>query len=436
MTLADAFVPELQAGKYKLTAKQSLVFETSGGGPKTWETSATKTFWVRAPRFRLAPDEIYSVYPPDGQSGAYHGTLPHVVFRRKALPWERALDDERPQERNRPWMALLLFDELEFAEVHVSPRPLQDVAAPSPGVRGPRVNLDMWEMDNRSADERGGSEQNICTTIDVPYRLFRQIAPHLADLDYLAHARSVATGDKEDLPGIGDGSFSVILANRLPAEGQRNIVVLISLEGVRDLIEDAAPTPLPEAVRLVVLTQWSFRSEGPTFEDVLNSLCDGKDMWLRSMPTDAAQHDTVRTALELGYVPLAHALRQGDSTISWYRGPLVPVPIPAETESYIFANPDEALQYDEATGVFDTSYAAAWQLGRLLALQAPEFARALAYADGSNVGDAAVAKAEEEFSALFHGAHLDRGEAMHLLRDDLIAAMLLETFDNTSTVAG
>ena len=38
---------------------------------------------------------------------------------------------------------------------------------------------------------------------------------------------------------------------------------------------------------------------------------------------------------------------------------------------------DAALRYDSTTGMLDASYAAAWQLGRLLALQDQAFAQAL-----------------------------------------------------------
>ena len=103
MTLVNAFRPQLVAGKYTLTATQSIVVETSPDKIETW--TERKTFWVRAPRFALAPDELYSVYPPDGQTGAFHDTVPHVVFRRKALPWERKIDGVG-KEKAPPWMAI------------------------------------------------------------------------------------------------------------------------------------------------------------------------------------------------------------------------------------------------------------------------------------------------------------------------------------------
>jgi hypothetical protein len=78
--------------------------------------------------------------------------------------------------------------------------------------------------------------------------------------------------------------------------------------------------------------------------------------------------------LRSGYVPLPHFLRRGAKTISWYRGPLVPLG-QAPANLYLPARgPDELLIFNSATGMFDVSYAAAWELGRLLALQDTSFA--------------------------------------------------------------
>jgi len=420
ITLVDAFRPQLPAGKYTLTATQALVVETASGKTATW--TETKTFWVRAPRFALAPDEIYSVYPPDGQTGAYHDTVPHVVFRRKALPWERKITGEG-QKKAPPWMALLLFDEDELAEIRIATSALKDVASPPAGIRGPRIDLDAWEKDEPS--DPGEVNKNLCPTIDLPGPSFRRIVPRLGELGLLAHARHVATGDKEDVPGIGDGWFSVLLANRLPAEGKRNTAFVVSLEGFDDLIGDSEPSTLPARIRLAVLATWSFTSRGPTFRDLLDALDAG---WLRVMPSRPVQNETVGKALELGYVPLSHRLRQGDRTVSWYRGALVPVVVPPEIRNLTYTNADEALQFDPAAGLFDVSYASAWQLGRLLALQAPAFAQALFHWKSGYAADAlikeAVAKIEEK--QLFGDFPADAAKCAELLQDEMMAAIALE----------
>jgi len=75
--------------------------------------------------------------------------------------------------------------------------------------------------------------------------------------------------------------------------------------------------------------------------------------------------------------------------------------------------------------LFDVSYAAAWQLGRLLALQAPEFAWALFLMQRGYVADNLMAVAEKQFFGLF-GQEPDLKRARRMLQDDLMNAIALE----------
>ena len=81
--------------------------------------------------------------------------------------------------------------------------------------------------------------------------------------------------------------------------------------------------------------------------------------------------------LAMGSVPLPHAMRQGNKTVSWYRGPLVPGKNTTTEVSLPIRAADELIYYDDAYGMFDVSYAAAWELGRLLALQSKSFSVSL-----------------------------------------------------------
>ena len=84
----------------------------------------------------------------------------------------------------------------------------------------------------------------------------------------------------------------------------------------------------------------------------------------------------MQNALLMGYVPVDHHLRHGGRTVSFYRGPLVPLAVPAAASAY-YSGPDAASAYDPRTGLFDVSYGAAWQLGQLLALQSSGLANEL-----------------------------------------------------------
>jgi hypothetical protein len=62
--------------------------------------------------------------------------------------------------------------------------------------------------------------------------------------------------------------------------------------------------------------------------------------------------------------------------VSWYRGPLLPFDNPRTGEPP-FASADALVRYDPEHGMFDVTLAAAWQLGRLLALSDRSFATTL-----------------------------------------------------------
>jgi hypothetical protein len=86
---------------------------------------------------------------------------------------------------------------------------------------------------------------------------------------------------------------------------------------------------------------------------------------------EAAEHYFV-----MGCVPLAHAMRQGNRTVSWYHGPLVPGKNTTRSDNlptFPIRTADQLVRYNPDIGMFDVSYAAAWELGRLLALQNKRF---------------------------------------------------------------
>ena len=89
--IVQCIVPNLAAGEYTVDAIQKLAAKNT---IKTIEKSLT--FGVDAARFRLSSTDIYSVYPPANTTGDYTHHLPHVVFNRKTLPWERTIDGKSP----------------------------------------------------------------------------------------------------------------------------------------------------------------------------------------------------------------------------------------------------------------------------------------------------------------------------------------------------
>lgn len=235
--------------------------------------------------------------------------------------------------------------------------------------------------------------------------------------------------------------YSLVVGNRLPqtlpaaeippapqtapAIG-KNVALLVSLENMQMALRGQSGSSYYATqvannsagfVRLVVFYQWSFASWHDSsfeFEQILKGL-NGRDPnspnngprvpnpLMRRPDPPNYPHGTddqkiIQEMLELGYTPLNHLTRVPDveqtetetiQTVSWYRGPLAPFATapkltfvsgsndsPASQESLIFSA-DELLRFDPNVGMYDTSYAAAWQLGRLISLHDRSFSVAL-----------------------------------------------------------
>jgi hypothetical protein len=438
----EACHPPLVAGEYKAGMRQ--VIKESKDAAVPWNSDpylSDLVFAVDAPRFTLNSGDIHSVYPPVNASGSFNNALPHVVFARRTLPWERSLDG-MPLKFGKAfpaWLGLLLLTEEELTDPttgrmrEVVSLPIlskdkdclliskkEKVLVPNLGQGGSDDTADQKFRSQKWAKEKwryemktdDGNEKELCLAIDLPADLFKAVAPRYNDLPYLAHVRQIDTGNKEVL-GINDrGWFSLVIGNRLPqvepkvesqdepeAEppvGKRHHVFLVSLEGWQDRLKEDWQPGDGRQVRLAVLGTWAFTcAESNDFKarmDLLNfdrknpPAPDARenlpDSWLH-LPYEPYHqsrepHNIVNAAFAMGYTAFDHHMRQGEQTVSWYRGPLVPLNYdkPAQVQDLVSCA-DELLRYDPDIGLFDVTFAAAWQLGRLLALQNQSFALAL-----------------------------------------------------------
>lgn len=398
VTLTQNSVPALDAGEYEIQLAQAV---TVNGAPDTFPASAR--FAVKGRRFGLDPADLHSIFPADNVTGEYASVLPHVVLTRTSLPWERsplagALPPKSDGADTPAWLALLLVDEDDLAaypsfDPRLKNAKAKDLFPPAvcpdstlggnlsyfAGVAKTSDGLDLWE-----------SPDDDCSVVDLPLSLFRAIAPSVEDLQMLAHVRDVSLENQERGPeqdGADDAGagFSVLIANRLPAPGRRSWVYLVSLENLDAHLPGGERCAEPDRgafIRLIALKAWSFTAldqskPGTDFVKVLRSV--SVDVLQRRAPGAAAKKDadaTVTQALSLGYVPMGHDLRGGGRTVSWYRGPLLPC---ARARGLVLpiGSADAATRYDPDSGMLDVSYAVAWQLGRLLALQDKAYSSAL-----------------------------------------------------------
>ena len=451
ITFIASHRPPLEDGEYTLTVVQgvkntNLKAPASAAFDESYVN--TRKFQVRGERFSIDSADISSVFPPASSTGEYLDVLPHVVFSRVTLPWERTVGDAADSS----WLALLLFDENdpipETKSVlagdltpvpfpHAKDGPDQPSNLPAGTVSYPGLVFDYGEFPYQP-----------CNVIDVPVALFNRIAPGQVDMPWLTHAR-IVTPEKPQRMGLTADAgqvveTSVIIANRLPTRDAHYTVHLVSLEGMASMLpigDDYKPgaIKLPngipaDAVRLVTLTSWSYQPIDPqqSFSSLLKAL-DAEDnlrvfaIANNSAGTQAA--DTyVANALHMGYTPLDHQTRQGSKTVSWYRGPFAPfavapgsiLPLPGDDgQPAPIASADQAVRYDPENGMMDVSYSAAWQAGRLLALQDKGFSQALYNWKRGNT-QAVVTAFERQVLERELGQALGVTAAMHSARPDLL----------------
>ena len=141
-------------------------------------------------------------------------------------------------------------------------------------------------------------------------------------------------------------------------------------------------------VRLLSLRSWSYASVEPlqTFAQTLKQLSVGPLQlpWREAADlAPSALTPLVRSALAKGYTALDHRGFDGQTTLAWYRGPFLPSAGAAAKAAPVIqvgtpiSRATDLLCVDADSGLVDASYAAAWQLGQLLALRDQGFATAL-----------------------------------------------------------
>lgn len=197
--------------------------------------------------------------------------------------------------------------------------------------------------------------------------------------------------------------LSVLMSNRFAQsdstifpEGTRNNCYVVSLEGYlkEENREEIDSLNDGDMMRIVVLTSWWFNctEEKVNFEQRSKALdVDSLRMPKNKIsPLMGTSNECFIDRLNAGYVALPHRFRQGDQSISWYRGPLVPnevVPInqialndnelALEKNEQIATDADRLLCYFDADGMFDISYSSAYELGRMLSFKNNKYCKAL-----------------------------------------------------------
>ncbi len=352
----DNHKPALTVGEYEINIKQEIISSKITVENKIPELK--RKFSVAGPRFELNPNEIRAVFPPDNSIGDHGNVLPHIMFERSTLPWERNADNK---DESSQWLALLLFtgDEIPVTQT-ITLKELMETTKSDPKINFPNLK-----------PENGQKDDDKVSVIDVKKPLLAKILPSKDDLQYLTHVREgLDAQDKQ----IGEET-AVLFCNRLPSKDANSVVHLVSIENrYNPQGFDFQKIKDDDLIRLVSLKSWRFTCESPkhTFENIVQNLnkSTGKtDQYgtLR-LPDISKGNKKVKRYLDMGSAPLKHELRQGGTTISWYHGPLVPYDNVADITLPV-RSADQLVRFNKDDGMFDVSYAGAWELGRLLTLQ-------------------------------------------------------------------
>lgn len=410
MVLYDYMIPPLEDDSYRMTVSTDVSIQAT---PQALDARHS-FFNVDGPRFTLAPTEVAGVFPPRNGHGPFDDTIPHIALYRRTLPWERELDPGnligdvknpvtvdpatgQPQQPSHdtglPWMALLLFEESEVTQLknqpleHVVPAPVYQRLGSPAGIR--------------------------CDAIEADYFLVNSIMPSKEELQLLAHVRQVNVDDRELAAGDSDGYFAVVMGSRLATANTKFVACLVSLEERSDLVDadppkdadlsqifngpilqvqpfEAARIDAPAAAvapdaavqvvaktssefmpgkfdrvifrpitRLVCLHSWRFECEATgTFRALMQRVDVGMIGKVASVGAPALT--------DTGHLKVNMVDRAGVKEQVLYRGPLVPFALTRDPLGPYHCA-DQARRVAPDGGAEDVSYAAAFEVGRLLA---------------------------------------------------------------------
>lgn len=341
--LADKALPPIKAGEARVfSANQSVTFkdEKTGEIAETVDYSARLEYAAVRNAFTPEVEKIFSVCPANGTEGDFSLIFPFITFTDETLPWFYG---------DTPFAALLTLkgeEILKRGEIKIG----ELFSKKEIGVYFP----DRKEFPAVFAE----NEDDLCEFIDISADTFSKIFPSRKTAELLAHVRAENLSRATDKQCSTNGRFSAIIGNRLPPSNTLSYCCLVTDFGYFDAKIDEP------AVRLVLLYCWSVRSVSGvdgSFAETLDGL--------------SKNSGEIGRGRELGDVTLKrHITRTGEETYSIYHSPLTRENKENIPQLEKARTADGMIIYDSENGVFDESYAAAYQLGRMITLSKPEIA--------------------------------------------------------------
>lgn len=348
MKFADKYLPPLPDGEYTVHVSQQVETTSPNRADSKKKVTKNETFETKAEfdiisrGFTLLQDDVFSVYPAENMEGEFQREVPFLVSGAKTLPW--IYGDGRL-----PWVALIVIGEsdLGISEKDIS---IGELLSEKPEA----LYFPTLAMPSKFVEKK----EDHCHILDIPLALYREIMPQKAETEYLCHSKYTPLADtQENISGM-DGFFSVVTGNRFIPLG-RTVMHLVSVLGYPDY--SSREYEGYDNVRLISLYRWGVCCQPHSKADFQNVM--------ENLDSRAFQGSRENRLSKQGMSAKIHYTRAGDLTGSLYHSPLVPY-IPEDLPQILEPchSADSVLIYDKVSGIFDATYAAAWQLGRMLAL--------------------------------------------------------------------
>jgi hypothetical protein len=337
----DNAPPALEAGAY--TARMTQYVKLDGADTDSF--FAEKSFHIAANNEKLLDTDIFSVYPAENAQGNFSGTLPFIVFNNEQYPWLRNFTDSGGNRA--PWLALIVVSEAEMTSGE----------AAETDVKYSEINTQkeagVYFPFTPSGFSKPDDNIHILT---ISKKLFGEIFPAKDDLKWLAGLKVTDLSNAEDSISEGDGRFSYIVANRflpgIPGSKLKSTVYLVS---AADYLSEKIPETL-DKIRFVAMKNYSVYNEADTdksFVTLVNGLSENSS-------------EIKSPSLK------KHFTRSGETSYSLFSSPLINYnsdsPRNPDINGEERFTADGRMIYKKALGVFDVSYAAAFNLGKLITL--------------------------------------------------------------------
>lgn len=380
--LIDSNPPPLSDGDYKVTVEQNVT------SPANSTFKVEKDFCVTVNSEFLPDDAVFNLRPTPNERGDFSNELPYMVFNDPSYPWIREIKDDNGNIF--PWIALIVVSEQEVVEEKdVEYRVLSKEVkeAPNKKVYFPYIL-------NKNSPCKDDDKVHLIT---IKKNTFDKIMPTKEDRIWLTHSKRVDFSNVEDKISQKDGFFSVVIANRFPPCKESEIVKDVDPQNndkniarvneedktvrikntvhliAADLYDDAKSDKLTgislneaESVELISLYHWNIYSEKN--EVFKNDEATDKSFVTLVKGLNKNGPPTEKTTLTEKALKL-HILRTGEKTFSWYHSPLQPMKynqLDINNEDKFTS--DGRLIYYKSNGLFDVSYSAAFNLGKLVTL--------------------------------------------------------------------